>query len=95
MASVLRYYKKYNGENEWVEVSREKALDSLLTTYRDNDMTRDMLTIPNRIEYRFGTIEVKEHKENGSVVVLAPGLCNMLPIYVEYTETGKRKKRKH
>ena len=94
MESVLKYFQRYPFEESWEEISYEKALNSLLTTYKDNDMTHDLLTIPNRIEYRFGTIEVKEFFPNGSCRILMPGLCNMLPEDAEYTDSGKRRKRR-
>ena len=48
------------GEMDYAEVSKEEALNSLLTTYKDNKITRDMLKTVGSIPYRFGEIIVKE-----------------------------------
>ena len=84
----MQYFKEYNGVSEKVRISRSDALRSLLTTYRDNDMTRDMLTIPNRILTKFCTIHVKS--DDGMIAI--PGMYNLLPDDAEYDEGGKRKK---
>ena len=82
MALVFR--KQSHGENTWKEITREEAYDTLLTTWKDSDMTRDMLTIVNRIYCRFSTVEVVDRREDGSVKTLMPGLRNLLPMGVEY-----------
>lgn len=52
------YMKRFVTENEWFEVSHEKALDTLLTTYKDNEITRDMLTKGGEIPCMFSVIKV-------------------------------------
>lgn len=83
----LFYFKQYKDGRERIAIDYPTALDTLLTTYRDNDMTRDMLTIPNRIMCIFSTVEVEE-KVDGKNRVLMAGLCNMLPMDVEYDENN-------
>lgn len=95
MESVLKYYRRYGIDETWEEITYEQALRSLISTYKDNDMTRDMLTIPNRIVYRFGEIEVKEHCDDGKVFVLAPGLSHALPIGVKYKKDGNHRKQRN
>lgn len=88
MALVFR--KKYHGENEWKDITYEEAYDTLLTTFKDSDMTRDMLTIVNRIECRFSTVEVRDVREGGSVKTLIAGLHNLFPMDVEYDDNCNR-----
>lgn len=87
---ALKYFKRYHTDDGRKEITYEQALDTLLTTYRDNDMTRDMLTIPNNIICRFSTVYVEDHPENGMVMVLMAGLQNNLPMGAEYDEEGNR-----
>ena len=68
------------------EITYDEALNILLTTYRDNDMTRDMLTLPNRIMCRFSTIDVKD----GSGLIPMAGLYNLLPNDMDYDDDGNR-----
>jgi hypothetical protein len=67
------------------------ALELLLRKYRDNDMTRDMLTIPNRIDAMISEIIVEVKNENGEweSSPLSEGF-NLLPDY-EYGDDGMRK----
>lgn len=81
---ALAFRKQYRGEDSWHDITRDEAYETLLTTWKDSDMTRDMLTIVNRIECRFSTVEVRDIGENGAVKVAMPGLCNLLPMGVEY-----------
>lgn len=60
---MMRFLKQYVGHEEATEVAYEDALRSLLTTYKDNEITRDMLAVPGEIPYKFGTIFVKEEVE--------------------------------
>ena len=46
---ALKYFKRYHTGGKADEITYEQALNTLLNDYRDNDMTRDMLTIPNNI----------------------------------------------
>ena len=91
MALVFR--KKYHGENKWEEITRDEAYQTLLTTWKDSDMTRDMLTIVNRIECRYSTVEVVYKREDGVVKTLIPGLRNLLPMGVEYGDDCNRIKK--
>ena len=76
----MKYYKQFHGYSEWSEITKEKAEDIILGSFKDNDATRSMLTIPNRIQCMFSTIEVRS--EDG--MVAAPGLYNLLPDGIEY-----------
>lgn len=83
----LKYFKKMKPDGWLREVSYKEALNSVLSTFRDNDMSRDMLTIPNRIECRFAWIYVEDHSTNPPKVLMA-GLWNQLPAFAEYDEDG-------
>lgn len=86
---MLRYYKRFKGEETEQEITREDALRTLLGTYRDNDMTRDMLTVQNYIEIRFSFIRVDDPE---NPLKPMPGLWNILPDDAVYDEdTGMRK----
>lgn len=52
------YRKRYADSDEWNDVTYEQALSTLLTTYKDNDITREMLTVEGIIPCRFSDIEV-------------------------------------
>ena len=82
---MLKYLKQFKGQDDWEEIDHDAALATLLTTFRDCDMTRDMLTIPNWIPCRFSTIQVRF----GDVVAM-PGLTCLLPMDKEYDENGNR-----
>ena len=85
----LRYFKVWKEDGRTEEVSKEQALDALLTVYKDNDMTRDFLTVVNRIHGVYWDMEVKE--DHGSTsVVLIPGLWNMIPVGARYDDNGMR-----
>ena len=45
---------------EGTYITYEQALQKLLTTYKDNESTREMLQTPGEIPYKYGTIEVIE-----------------------------------
>ena len=79
----MKYYRIANGSKD--EITKDEALRIVLGSYRDNDMSRDMLTVPNLIHCRFSDIEVRE----GDMVLMA-GLCNMLPDDVSYDDDGNR-----
>ena len=86
---MLRYYKRFKDEEFEREVTHEEALRTLLKTYRDNDMTRDMLTVQNYIETRFSFIRVDDPE---NPLKPMPGLWNLLPDDAVYDEeTGMRK----
>lgn len=57
---MITFLRMRVGEDGYTEVSKEEALHSLLTTYKDNQITRDMLKETGTIPYRFGEIIVKE-----------------------------------
>ena len=56
---MLTFLRQRVGEDGYTEISKDEALSSLLTTYKDNDITRDMLNHPGSIPYRFGEIIVR------------------------------------
>ena len=89
--STLKYYKRMADDTNRKEITYEEALNTLLTTYRDNDMTRDMLTIPNEIPCRFSFVYVENDPEHGTMVTM-PGLkCRtMQPMDIEYDDDGNR-----
>ena len=58
--TMLVFLRQRVGEMDYTEVSRDEALNSLLTTYKDNAITRDMLKTAGSIPYRYGEILVKE-----------------------------------
>lgn len=86
----MKYFRRIHGVNTpKVEVSYDEALNVLLGTFRDNDMTRDMLTIPNNIQCRYSTIYVEDHSGKMPMVLMS-GLFNMLPMDAEYDDNGNR-----
>lgn len=86
---MLRYYKKFKGDAAEKEITRLEAFETLLGTYRNNDMTRDMLDVQNYIETRYSYIRVDDPD---NPLKPMPGLWNLLPDGVEYDEeTGMRK----
>ena len=56
---MLTFLRQRVDEDRYTQVTKEEALLSLLTTYKDNDITRDMLNHPGSIPYRFGEIIVR------------------------------------
>lgn len=89
MSNCLRYFKRYHGEEARKEITYDEALNTLLTTWKDNEMTRDMLSIPNNIQCRFSTVYVEDHSGKMPMVLMA-GLYNILPDGVEYDNNGNR-----
>ncbi len=88
----LRYFKKYIDSDEKKEITYEEALKTLLTTYRDTDITHDMLTIVNRINCRYSTVTVELIDEDDPFnhMVLMAGMYNMTPNGYEYDDDGNR-----
>ena len=89
---MLKYYKyprPYNPDTR-EEITKDEALHILLGTFKDCDMTRDLLTRVNRIECMYSTVEVEKVDENGRHMVLMAGLANELPRDVEYDDNGNR-----
>ena len=82
---MLEFRRKYHDEKDWETIDHDEALNTLLTTFKDNDMTRDMLTVPNWIPCRFATIQVKKDG-----MVLMPGLSCALPPENRYDDNGNR-----
>lgn len=56
----MKYYKQYHDEEVKKEVSYDVALKTLLTTYLDNSITREMLKEPNEIRCMCATVYVEE-----------------------------------
>lgn len=83
------FEKQFKDGSPAFEVSYEKALDTLLTTYRDCDMTRDMLKTGNLIMCRFSVIRVYEVTEWGRLTSM-PGLYNLTPDDARYDDDGNR-----
>ena len=82
----MKYYRhELDDYTKSEEITYDRALAILLTTYRDNDMTRDMLTIPNQIPCRYSRVSVRD----GDMVSMA-GLYCLLPMGNEYDEDGNR-----
>ena len=59
----MKYFKTFK-DNPDVEneVTYWEALDTLLTSYKDNDITRYMLTVENNIPCMFSYIRVSEER---------------------------------
>ncbi len=71
----MKYFKRMKGEDEWKEVNYDTALWTLLTTYKDNDMTRAMLTVGNLIPCAWS--EIRVYNDDGLTAMA--GLSNLLP----------------
>lgn len=82
----MKYYRTLKGEQGREEITHDKALNILLGCYRDNDMTRDMLTIPNHIDTTYSIIDVVS--DDGMAAMA--GLWNLLPDFA-YDDNGNRK----
>lgn len=66
---ALKYFKQFRGVNTpKVEISHDEALKVLLGSYRDNDMTREMLTMPNEIPCMCSTVYVEEERKEKSTM---------------------------
>ena len=81
----MRYMKRFYDSPDWVEVTKEKALEALFSTWNDNEVTRSMLTIGNLITCRFS--EIRVYDDEGLTAM--PGLENLLPdeMYRKWGET--------
>ena len=86
---MLKFLKSFKDNSEVKEITYEEALDTLLTTYKDNDMTRDMLTIVNNIDCRFSWVFVHDVTDNGELCLI-PGACNYIPDNFCYDDDGNR-----
>lgn len=80
---MLKYYKRMKDEDTEQEITHEEALHTLLGTWRDSDLTRDMLTIQNYIECVYSFIRVDDPDNTMKPM---PGLLNLAPDGIEYDE---------
>ena len=80
---MLKYYKRMKDSDAWKEITYDEALHTLLGTWRDTDLTRDMLTIQNMIECMFSWIKVDDPD---STLKPMPGLFNRYPEDAVYDE---------
>ena len=71
----MKYMKRMKGTELWHEVSEEKALDTVLGSYKDNEEVRSMLTIGNFIPCMFS--EIRVYDDEGKTA--APGLMCLIP----------------
>ena len=62
----MKYYKRFYTEDKWTEVSKEHALDTLLTTYKDNSFTYEMLDQVWTIPCKFSEIRVVDEKNDAA-----------------------------
>lgn len=81
----------FDDPNYKKELSYDEALDVMLSTYKDCDVTRDMLTIGNNIQLKLGFWMQIGEEINGHKMVRMAGLWNMLPDGVAYDDEGNRK----
>lgn len=82
----MKYFRRAKDEESRTEITYDEALNILLGTWKDSDMTRDMLTIPNNIECTFSNVYVQS--DDG--IVCMAGLWNMIPD-IEYDEDGNHR----
>ena len=89
---MLKYYRQplIKDPPDWMRISYEKALDILLGTYKDSDMTRDMLTIPNRIHCHFSEVIVIDFISDIEIIAPADGEYNLLPKGIAYDDDCNR-----
>lgn len=80
---MLKYYKRMKDETEEHEITHDEALHTMLGTWRDSDLTRDMLTIQNYIECAYSFIRVDDPETTMKPI---PGLWNIVPEGIEYDE---------
>lgn len=82
----MKYRKRNRETGEWSDITYDEALSILLGTWKDNEMTRSMLTIPNNIQCMFSDIFV----QGDDGMVLMSGLWNIVPdwAYNEECLTG-------
>ena len=87
----LEYTYHYPDDTPSKDIAYEEALDIALGTWKDNDMTRDMLMIPNNIQLKTGSyISITGETKYGRLALMA-GLWNRLPDGVVYDDEGNRK----
>lgn len=83
----MKYFKTNKETYERTEITRDEALDIVLGSWKNNQMTFDMLSRPNRIDCMYSIIETQS--DDG--MVLMAGLWNQILDDVEYDENGNRK----
>ena len=71
----MKYMKRFKGEEEWIEVTHEQALNTVLGSYVDNDDVRSMLTIGNYIPCQFS--EIRIYDDDGLTAMA--GLMCLIP----------------
>ena len=87
----MKYFRLDYLDNTAKELTYEKALEIVLGTFEDSDLTHDMLTTPNRIKCRYSIIAVTgDPNEDGLYLVPRPGLYNLIPDGAFYDESGTR-----
>ena len=82
----MKYCRISKSDEPTIEIDYEKALSIVLGTYKDCDITRDMLTIANNIDCRYSVI----HIEDDEGMALMAGLYNFTPNGIVYDDEGKR-----
>lgn len=82
-------FEKVRPSGERVTITREEALEDVLSVYKDDDMTRDMLLIPNHILTPMYSIDVVMIDPDGRRVTSQPGAVNLLPPF-QYDDDGNR-----
>ena len=80
---MLKYYKRMKDETDENEITYDEALRTMLGTWRDTDLTRDMLTIQNYIECMYSFIRVDDPENELKPM---PGLWNIVPDGIKYDE---------
>ena len=56
----MKYFSVSKMDGIRTEITRDQALDRLLGSYQDNEMTREMLNTPQKIPLMFSYLEVVE-----------------------------------
>lgn len=85
----MKYFVRSYDPN-WREVSKERAEEDVLCVYKDNDMTRDMMSIPNHI--LLGSMEMIIAESEQDIQRLEDATWNVLPDDAFYDDNGNRVK---
>lgn len=72
------YKKRFYDSEKWEDVTYEEALNTVLSTFMDNEEVRSMLTIGNYIPCRFSEIRVYE-VHDGKLRTSMAGLQCLIP----------------
>ena len=94
---MLKYYKKkvsvfldpFASCSDPIEIDYSEALSILYTTFDKTDMSRDLLSIPNRIKCKEYELIVVDTVDRCFETVVRPGLWNLTPPGRYYDEKGK------